>query len=311
MEAYIDHRALRLRGTTLRRYGENLDLFTRFLREKQPKGTLYASLLGKPLLEEFYSWLCKAENGLHGRARTADTARKIAEVVQLAWTWAEESERWPNQIPRPKRIEMVRSEPAAVVAPTWAEMDACVLACRGWHQKLALVLRYTGLRVGETMLLLWSDVNMQAGTLTLRKEIIKAGPGRTIPLSPHLLEELATWGKREGWLIPSGRKKGDRERQARARDINRAWERAGVRPVAWKGRPDHAFRKGFKSGLLALRAREDAIDFLQGHSLRGGSASGRYIDPAMLGLPETVALIPKIGAAAVNVVQFRQAANGG
>ncbi len=97
-----------------------------------------------------------------------DTARKIAEVVQLMWEWAEASERWPGEIPRPRRIEMVRSDPAPVVAPTWAEMDACVRACRGWHQKLTLVLRYTGLRVGETMLIEWRDINLDNATLTIR-----------------------------------------------------------------------------------------------------------------------------------------------
>jgi integrase len=151
---------------------------------------------------------------------------------------------------------------------------------------------------------------MDEGTLTLRKDIIKTGPGRVIPLSPHLLDELATWGSREGYVILSGRRRGPRERQARPRDLDRAWKRAGVRAAVWEGRPFHAFRKGFKSGLLALGVSADAVDFLQGHSLGSGSSRGRYIDGALLGLRHAVERIPRIGSA-TNVVQLpRRSAAG-
>lgn len=84
-------------------------------------------------------------------------------------------------------------------------------------------------------------------------------------VSPHLAEALATWGKREGFVVPSGRSKGVRERQARARDIAAAWKRAGVPEEKWKGQPDQAFRKGVKTGLLLLNQHRDAIDYVQGH----------------------------------------------
>jgi integrase len=294
--AYIENRSLRLRPRTLRRYAENLDLFIRFLRQREGDGALPVSLLSRPLMEDFYTWLCQPENGLHMRQRSADTARKIAEVAQLCWQWADESERFGN-IPRPKRIEMLRSAPPPVMAPTWAEMDACLAASRSWHHNVVLFLRYTGLRVGESMLLEWRDVNLELGTLTIRPETSKTGNGRVIPLSPHLVAVLGNWEKEDIYLIPSGRKKGDRYRQARARDIARAWERAGVRKEVWDGSPDHAFRRGFKSGLLALGAHPDAIDYLQGHSLGKGGARARYIDPwAALPLKATVQLIPTVGS---------------
>ncbi len=87
-----------------------------------------------------------------------------------------------------------------------------------------------------------------------RPEISKTGDGRIIPISPHLVELLAGWGVREGWVIPSTRQQGQRHPQARSRDIARAWKRAGIRPEVWTRRPDHAFRKGWKSGMLALGA---------------------------------------------------------
>jgi integrase len=203
---------------------------------------------------------------------------------------------------------MERGEPEPVVAPTWAEADAAIDACRGWHKQLATFLRYSGLRVGETMLLLWSDVDMERGELRLRKEIIKTGPGRTVPLSAHLLDELATWGTREpdAYVIPSGRREGARERLARPRDLERASTRAGVRKAVWEGRPFHVFRKAFKSNLLAAGAAPDHVDWLQGHSLGGGRSSrGLYIDGSLLPLQQTLALIPPIGTS-TNVVQPRK-----
>ena len=297
-KAFIEHRALRLRASTLRRYGEGLDIFERFLRTRVPRGKLLVSLLTRPLLEDYYSWLCRPENGLHKRARMPDTSRKILEIAQLMWQWADASDRWLNQIPRPKQIEMVRNAVTPVVAPTWVEMDACVAACRGWHKQLATVLRYTGLRVGETMLLEWRDVNMDKGTLIIRPETSKTGAGRMIPLSSHLLEEIATWGKREGYLVPNGRRKGDRYRQAQQSYVARAWVRAGVRPEACE-QPNHAFRRGWKSGMLSINAHPDAVDYLQGHSLGRGGARSRYIDPwQALPLVEVAGQVPKIGVAA-------------
>ena len=308
LTAFIEHRSLRLRGTTLRRYGENLDLFVRFLRVGQPDGTLTPALLSRARLESYYAWLVRPENGLHGSAREADTARKIVEVAQLAWKWADGSERWPGEIPSPRSIEMVRTAPKAVVAPTFVEMAACVQACTGWQRKLATFLYYTGLRVGETMLLEWRDLDVAAARLTIRPEISKTNKGRIIPLSPLLIEEVSAWGIRTGYILPSGRQGGSRERQARARDMKRAWVRAGVREAAFDHDPHHAFRKGFKSGMLALGVAPDAVDFLQGHEL-GEGARGRYIDPWLaFPLVEAVTRVPKVGSSNVVSIAARIAA---
>jgi integrase len=235
----------------------------------------------------------KPENGLHGRQRDADTARKIVEVAQLAWKWADESERWPDLVPRPRTIEMVRAQPGPVTAPCWDEMDAVVNACEGWIRCLAVVLRYTGLRVTETMMLLWSDINLEAKRLTIRPELDKSKRGRVVPLSPHLIEEMQGWGRREGFVVPENGD-GDRARQAVAKYMAHRWRKAGVAPDAWSGHPHHAFRRRFKTGMLALGVHPDAVDYLQGHRL--GGARARYIDPwQALHLEEAVAKIPRIG----------------
>ena len=152
----------------VRRYTENLHLFVRFLRRKRPAGVLLANLLTRPQLEDFYVWLLRPETSHLGRGRSKDTARKVVEVVQLMWRWADESDRWPGQLPRPKRIEMPREAPRPPTAPTWNEMDACIAAARTpWIAQLLTFLRFTGLRVGETMMLRWSDLDMERGLLTI------------------------------------------------------------------------------------------------------------------------------------------------
>jgi len=304
-EAYQDARALRCRPDTLRVEAYQLDLFLRFV-EQRGKGD-DVTILSRSLLDEFLGWLRRPETGLHGKQRGMEACVKGVRAAQLLWAWAEGSERWP-EIPRPRTVDLPRTAPAPVVAPTWQEMDACITACSGWQKQFAIWLRYTGLRSGESMLVEWRDVDMERGTLSIRPEIDKNGAGRVVPLAPLLLDEIATWGKREGYVIPCNRRPGPREREARGRDLRRAWQRAGVREAVWRRRPDHAFRRGFKSGLLQLGANPDAVDYLQGHNLGAGSR-GRYIDPwHALPLREVVAMVPKIGTAGAgeNVVQLRR-----
>jgi len=275
-QQYIKACALRLRPRTLHRYAENLEVFLRFVGECQGSPPHRATLLSKPLLEDYYSWLQEPQNGLHGRQRKPDTARKIVEVAQLMWKWAEDSDRWPEQVPRPRTIDMLRARPRQVKAPTWDQMDRCIAASSGWQQKLLTVLRFTGLRVGETMLLTWDDIDMERQELFISASISKNKEERAIRISPLLVGELAGWGVRRGYLVPSPRAKGPRYRQPRPRDAARAWDRAGVHERLWKQAPHHAFRKGFKSEMLHAGAPADAVDFLQGHVTRGGR--GRYID---------------------------------
>ena len=64
------------------------------------------------------------------RPRSKDTARKVVEVVQLMWRWADESDRWTGRVPGPRRIDMPRNAPKPPTAPTWVKMDACIAAVK-------------------------------------------------------------------------------------------------------------------------------------------------------------------------------------
>jgi integrase len=176
-------------------------------------------------------------------------------------------------------------------------MDACIAAVKTpWIACLLTFLRFTGLRVGETMLLRWSDLDLERGLLTIEPGITKNKRGRIIPVSPHLIEALSRWQRDTAYVIPSPPGSGDRARQPRPREVALAWREAGVPERVWRGSPHHAFRKGFKSGLLRAGAPPDAVDHLQGHVISG--SRGRYIDPMVAyDLVEVVGRVPATSSA--------------
>lgn len=271
-----------------------LDVFLRWLKARhRGRGQrLTPDILSKALLAAWYADL--AGDGQHGRPRMLSTRKRMVQRVQAVWAWAAKEEDFAEFVPRPINMKMESSSTDPTVAPTWDEMDRCIAAAGGATRKLAIVLRCTGLRVQQAMRLLWSDVDLERGKLQIRGALGKTRQekrGRLIPLSPHLVEELQRW-KREGpWLVPSARA-GKSERIARQRDMLRAWKRSGVREVVWRGDSHHSFRNGFVSGLKRLRADDEAVEYLVGHSL---GLRGAYTDPEALPLDDTVGRIPPIG----------------
>ena len=282
------------RPATVRRHACCLEMFRSWLsttgRGKEP------SVLSKALLAGFYEHLLVT--GRHGHARTPGTSQKIVSSVEIFWKWAYGQDDYGDLIPRPRTLPFAREPRTPTIAPTWEEMDRCVAACSGWQKQLAIILRFTGLRVQQAMMLRWADFDLTAATLRIRGELGKTPQersGRIIPISEHLVKELkamAPLRERKGFIVPCGRKAdGPRAREARARDVGRAWKRAGVREEAWKQRPHHAFRKGIRSGLKRLGADDMAVEFLLGHSL---GIAGVYCDPEALPMRDAVALIPPL-----------------
>lgn len=291
--AYIDARRLRMRAETVRLDGTHLDVALRFLGERK---VAHLDALTRPLLDDCLAWLLRPGAALHGKRRTPGSAGRTVGVLVALWQWAEDSGRYHDAPRAPRRVELPRDPDRPVVAPTWEEMDACLAALPERHQRLGLWLRLTGLRIGESLAVEWRDVDMARGTLTLRPETEKIPTGRTVPLHAALLEAMAGWGVREGRVLT-----GFGETNV-SNVMREAWEAAGVREEVWRRRPDHAFRRGFKTGLLALGANPAAVDFLQAHGI--GQARGRYIDGARLPLAETLALLPVPGAPRSNVVKL-------
>ena len=295
LSAYITERSLNRAPRTRETMGQHLDTFLGWLTGRQSGSRLLPSVFSKSLLLSYYRSL--ATGGRWGRSRNLSTRRKMTMAVLAAWQWAADDEEYARFMPRPpSKLELPREPGKPTVAPTFEEMDRCIAASSGWHRQLLVVLRFTGLRVQQAMFLRWSDFDLDRQMLNIRGELGKSRSerqGRIVPISEHLANEMAGWGRREGWVIKSARQRGgERERMARTRDVNRAWARSGVRDEVWKGRPHHSFRKGLVTGLKRLGADTEAAEYLVGHVLPG--VRGVYVDPEAHGLRDAVALIPPI-----------------
>ena len=148
-------------------------------------------VLTRPLIADFCSHL--RETGRHGRPRADLTVIKIKEVVELAWIWAYDDERFEQHVPRPRRFkEIKRPAPKETKAATELELRRVIAAIGStqWQRNLAVLLAFTGLRVNQAMRLKWPDFDFGRGELRIRPELGKSRQerrGRHVPISEHLL----------------------------------------------------------------------------------------------------------------------------
>ncbi len=228
---------------------------------------------------------------LPAEARQAATRHRKVLVVQQMWVWAaERPERFPG-VPPARRVtgrdaDLVRAPPPVVAAdaPSWADMDAMIahLDQREWHRRLAIVLRYTGIRVGQGLSLAWRDVDLVQGILRLRAGVVgaKSGATRVVPMHPMLVEVMKKWQMPGRWVFPHSRDpKKTWETKAVSEPFRRAWEAAGVDRAKWDlpedgfalvgdrshGSPTHAFRRGVKVGLIRAGVDDTLANYLIGH----------------------------------------------
>ena len=303
IDGYLQHLARTKAGVTTATYGTHLEVFTRYLHSRTRVSVLPPSLLTFQTLADYHEWLADPATGRRHRARTDDTRAVMVHTVERFWQWAFTRQRrgdWTG-LDYPDSLEVKRVMPRDNLAPTWPQMDAAVLHATGWRRDLLFVLRCTGLRVRQALGLRWDDVDLRAGVLHVRGELGKSHQeraGRWIPLAPVLVEELAAWGAREGFLVPCGRA----ARSPPHRGTQLDWTAPGAPPALWARRPHHAFRKGFATELKRAGADGEAIDFLIGHT--AASTRGRhYTDPRAHDLVAAVAMVPRL--AAPNLLQLR------
>ncbi len=305
LEEYLAEVVRKRRPNTAKRYAQMLEMWRVWSGD-----ALVDEALSYHRLADYHAHISAPEAGRHLHKRGVETVRKHIECIELLWRWA-----WARQargtyhgVPQPDSLELERSAAPHKLAPSFAEMDAAIGCSDGWQHDLYLVLRCTGLRVAQALALRWDDARLdrEVPLLHVRPELGKTKQerrGRWVPLAPVLVEALAGWGRREGYLVPCGRLR----REARARDAQRAWERAGVDRGVWERCAHHAFRAGFTSGLKRLGADTEAVEYLVGHSR--GDVRERYADPEALPLVEAVRLVPRIGESDAVVRQLRAGAD--
>jgi integrase len=285
--AFLVHLSDTREPPTIEQYKKAIEQFGRAL----DAAGIHAMTVADWTLEHlriFRRWL-EADTSRRSAGRAPDTVRRLVEKIETLWSWLFTSN-FHNSVPKPQSLEIPKAPQTPVRAPTFDESARCVLACEGEYRRMATLAYGIGLRISQVCDLLWSDVDFEQGLLTIRGELGKTEAeqqGRIIPLAEWLLKEMATWGTREGKIV-----KLTVSRQARERYMHRAWERAGVRAEIHKQRPDHAFRRGFLSGVKRAGADSEAAEFYVGHAIPG--ARGRYIDAAFLELRAVVAHVPPL-----------------
>ncbi|HHO54077.1 MAG TPA: site-specific integrase [Deltaproteobacteria bacterium] len=284
-------------------------------------GTL-ASELSVSLLERYAASLPSA-----GRA-AATRHRKLLEVERM-WRWARQRpDRFPG-VPEARAITgrdatSIKPPPPVVrlATPSWTDVDAMIHHLRpGWrygdaHRRIALVLRYTGMRISQAIGLRWSDVRLDhpAGPYLLiraGRRGSKSSRGRVIPLHRALAAQLERWGPTRGPVIAAP---SDSQRwasgEATRSSMRAAWVAAGIPPERWDvsdaereagerryGSPCHAIRACVKVELLRAGAAEHLVDYFVGHS-KGATArayvpeSAPETSPYWLHLVDVVERIP-------------------
>lgn len=291
-ELFLSHRASRKAANTLINDDRSIAQFMDHLRRKYPRQRRFTvESLTMMELTHFDAELRK-----HVGAATANS-RVLG--VRRWWAWCAARPEFSSRVgppPESRVLDLPQQAWAPPRAPSWAEMDAALgAAATPWVRVFLTVLRYTGLRQGQVMRLVWSDFDLDAGLMTIRPELGKTRQeraGRTIPISPHLVGYLAGLGVREGWVVAPHR----RVRMASCRQIDKVWEATAVPRTLWAGHPSHAFRYGFTSGLAQLGADREAVEHLVGHEVAG--ARSHYLDPRWaLRLREAVELVPVVNPA--------------
>lgn len=168
----------------------------------------------------------------------------------------------------------------------------------GWelHRRVAVVQRYTGLRVSQILALTWSDIDLERGRLRL-SSTSKGSKGqrvdRVVPMHSALQAELRTWETTPGPIFTRTATKGPRKglpvvpRGDEVADVfTGAWKRAGVEVAKWSSigrqnaRPTHAIRAAWKSHIAGA-ASYDLAKLLAGQ--RGPGEHDSYV---ALGNPE-------------------------
>jgi integrase len=113
-----------------------------------------------------------------------------------------------------------------------AEDEALLQACETPHERVVLwLLRFSGLRIGEARGLRNRDIDLGAGTITVRTSKTTAGR-RVIPILTELRPHIQAWQRHQmarGLLLPRTALSCDSERHAHARTICMAPRQAGGR----------------------------------------------------------------------------------
>lgn len=299
--AYIDARKKLVADDTLR---TDISFLSGFMRWAGPG--LVVSRLDRALLERYRDTLPT------GGRRTKTAQRKLM-AVEAMWDWGDEHDDQIKGVPKPRRAsDTLRTPPQITAAanPMIADVDKALahLTNRPWHRQVGLLLRYTGMRVGQAVGLRWSDVDLENGYLTLRISLrgSKKTKTRTLPIHSALQTEMRTW-PRTGLTVVCKPDGTPWRSDATLEPMRLAWEHSGVDRAVWdkvdeenardddraNGRPNHVFRAAVRTELTSRGETDADCDLLLGH---GKGFIETYVSnrfsPKMAELKRIIELIP-------------------
>ncbi len=220
--------------------------------------------------------------------------RFVGEVERL-WAWADDREY--AGVPKPRRIvgkDVFTPPPVmATDTPTWADCDLMIAQLSGWHERVATVLRYTGIRASQALTLDRSDIDLDRALLRLRAGARGAKGAvrhRAVPIHEALVDAMRNWDlppKGPIFVSNDSRRKtgpGLWREDALVGPLTRAWVLSGVSEAKWgapeddaggrvHARPAHSFRGAFKVGLLDQDVPDVIVNLLVGHATTSTQAA--------------------------------------
>ena len=288
-KAYIANVKVRLRDLTADEYEENIQ------RHLLPYFT------GKRLrairrrdIEDFRAWMItRGQQGLPHEGRKGDlctfgaaTVNKCLTLAAMVFGYAVENE-WIGKNPasrigkvKPARAADDDEDVAAEALEKWEIQALLNNALPHWRIVLRVAV-YTGLRQCELLGLRWDDIDMQAGTIRVRRSLRQgrfyepktATSRRPVPLGADLLVELQYWKlacptvtgadgqPRLDLVFPTLTGRPQNPSNLLNRGFHPARQRAKLRPMKF-----HWLRHTFGSHLIAEGVNLKTVSTLMGHS---------------------------------------------
>lgn len=301
--AFLEHKRRRLAPASRVKYGRAITRWFRSARKVLgladdapiPLDKLDRELFGKVLDD----WRPPpSDDGVRPKGLSESTVYNSARIVLEAWEFcADDPDKHPGCPPPPRVKSRVLPEAPIYVAPPAPrldEVDACIRRIPSYAyvaMGVAIVARYTGLRVTQIVGIRREDVDLDALTITVRlgKSRREKAEQRKVPILRAMLEDL----RRAGVLEHDGEWLLRRRRDLRAppnrnhhpsATIRDAWEAATeakeTRREVWdpptrlQGRPIHAFRAALQAHLQSNGVAAEVIDMIVGHA--GTSTRARH-----------------------------------
>lgn len=204
--------------------------------------------------------------GRSGKTLAYKTLHTERGVLSPAWTQAFQDGRI---VVNPWLRAPVPGKPRESIPPFWTEdeIERLTAACRPWLRDVVLVGVNTGLRITALLGLEWRDVSFEAGMVTVRAELDKAGRGYRVPMSAVANSVLGRrWTMRmdANPLVFPGPRKGKKVPSNRTfQAISRVVRRVGITN---HGRFNHMTRHTFATHAVMRGVPLKVVSSWLGHS---------------------------------------------